>query len=560
MAQDWKLKPHKTIQPPTKQSPLLVVVLDGWGEAPDADDNAIALADTPTMDSLKQGAPDHWRTVKAHGTAVGLPTDHDMGNSEVGHNALGAGQIIAQGARLVDQAVGSGHIFKQEGWEYIKPALKDSTLHFIGLLSDGGVHSRYDQLLKCLQGAADEGAKRLRVHALTDGRDVEDGSSVRFVTQLQKDLEELESKHSGLDAKIASGGGRMRVTMDRYESDWDVVERGWKAHVLGQAEHTFQDPVDAIKQLRGPKDAPVSDQWLEPFVIVDDENKPVGAIEDGDAVVIFNFRADRVIELSKAFDEEDFSHFDRQRVPKVRFAGMMQYDGELHIPEHFLVSPPNITKTSGEYLVHNGIATFACSESQKIGHVTFFWNGNRGGRFDKDLETYKEIQSDKGIPFNKRPEMKAKEIAESACEALKSGKYHQVRINLPNADMVGHTGDLKATIASCTAADKAVTEMVEAVKEVGGRFLITADHGNAETMLQKDKKGKPLLDNDGKPRPLSSHTLVPVPVAIGGPGLPETAKFRQDGPEDAGLTNVTATILNLLGFEAPPHMRDTLLQ
>jgi 2,3-bisphosphoglycerate-independent phosphoglycerate mutase len=556
---EWKLQPHRSIKPPTKSSPLLVVVLDGWGEAPDADDNAISLAETPTMDGLKKAAPEHWRTVHAHGTYVGLPTDEDMGNSEVGHNALGAGQIIDQGARLVDKAVQSGDIFKHDGWKRLQPAFEEHTLHFIGLLSDGGVHSRYDQLLLCIQGAAKEGAKKLRVHALTDGRDVEDGTSKEFVERLQKDMQEIMDKHEGCDAQIASGGGRMRVTMDRYESDWDIVERGWKAHVLGEAEHTFKDALEAVTTLRGSKDDPVSDQWLEPFVIVGDDGKPVGAIEDGDSVVIFNFRADRVIELSKAFDEENFDKFDRKRVPKVNFAGMMEYDGELHIPKNYLVPPPHITRTSGQYLVHNGISTFACSESQKIGHVTFFWNGNRGGPFDKNLEKHKEIKSDTGIPFNKKPEMKSKEIAAAGIEALKSGQYHQVRLNFPNGDMVGHTGDLKATIVACTAVDKAVTELLKAVEEVGGRFLITADHGNAETMLQKDKKGVPLKDKEGKPRPLSSHTLVPVPVAIGGPGLPKEAKFRGD-LKDAGLTNVTAAIINLLGFQAPEHMQTSLLE
>jgi 2,3-bisphosphoglycerate-independent phosphoglycerate mutase len=555
----WALKPHRTIKPPTKESPLLVVVLDGWGEAPDADDNAIALADTPTMDGLKDGAPEHWRTVHAHGTYVGLPTDDDMGNSEVGHNALGAGQVIDQGARLVDKAVQSGDIFKHKGWEGLKPAFEKDTLHFIGLLSDGGVHSRYDQLLLCLQGAAKEGAKKLRVHALADGRDVQDGTSVDFIERLQNDLADIQKENEGCDARIASGGGRMRVTMDRYESDWEIVERGWKAHVLGEAEHTFKDALEGVKSLKGSKDDPVSDQWLEPYVIVGEDDKPVGAIEDGDSVLIFNFRADRVIELSKAFDEEDFDKFDRKRVPKVNFAGMMEYDGELHIPRNYLVPPPNIKNTSGEFLAHNDISTFACSESQKIGHVTFFWNGNRGGPFNKDLEKFKEIRSDTGIAFNKKPEMKAKEIAETGVEALKSGQYHQVRLNFPNGDMVGHTGDLKATITACTAVDKAVTTLLKAVEEVKGRFLITADHGNAETMLQKDKKGNVLKDKEGKPIPLSSHTLVPVPVAIGGPGLPGEAKLRQDLP-DAGLTNVTGAIVNLLGFQAPDHMEPSLLE
>lgn len=559
---DFTLKSHSTIQTPSKEHPFLLIVLDGWGESADAEDNAVSLAHTPTMDDLKQGAPDRWMTIKAHGTAVGLPSNDDMGNSEVGHNALGSGQIIDQGAKLVDKAVKSGAVFEGDGWHYLQTSLDDGkALHFIGLLSDGGVHSRYDQLLACLKGAAERGAKMLRVHVLTDGRDVEDGTSRNYVSQLQEDLQAITKEHPQVDAKIASGGGRMEVTMDRYESDWDIVQRGWKAHVLGEAGHSYTDPIEAIKDLKGSGDDTVSDQWLPPFVIVTDEGEPVGAVQDGDAVVIFNFRADRVIELSRAFDEEDFDCFDRKRIPKCKFVGMMMYDGELHIPKHYLVGNPNITRTSGQYLAKAGIHTFACAESQKIGHVTFFWNGNRGAPFDKNLEKQKEIKSTTGIAFNKAPEMKAREVADAAVEAYNSGEFNYVRVNFANGDMVGHTGDLKAAIKACSVVDEAVTTMLDAVKQRGGSFLVTADHGNCETMWQKDKKGNALMDKDGRPRALSSHTLTPVPLAIGGPGLPKEVRFKSGSalPKDAGLTNVTATFMNLLGFEAPAHMRDTLL-
>ncbi|KAK9828001.1 hypothetical protein WJX81_007562 [Elliptochloris bilobata] len=558
----WKLKPHPSIPKPDK--PLLVVVLDGWGEGTHNDDfNAIHKADTPCMDSLKEGAPQRWRLLKAHGTAVGLPTDDDMGNSEVGHNALGAGQVVDQGARLCDKALESHRLWDLDGWKYLAPAAQAGTLHLIGLLSDGGVHSRYDQLLLLLTGAAERGAERLRVHCLTDGRDVEDGTSVQYMQRLQKDLATLREA-AGVDAAIASGGGRMRVTMDRYESDWKIVERGWDAHVLGEAPSRFTDPVEAVEKLREPKalgGKPASDQWLEPFVIVGKDDKPVGPIEDGDAVVIFNFRADRVLELSRAFEYEKFDKFERKRHPKVRFAGLMQYDGEEKLPKHFLVPPPDIERTTGEYLARGCcVPTYACSESQKIGHVSFFWNGNRGQPFNS-LETWHEVPSDKNIPFNEKPEMKSREIADLGKEALRSGKFDggQVRLNFPNPDMVGHTGDLEATIVACTAVDKCVKELLDEVEAVGGRWLVTADHGNAEDMVQRDKKtGTPLREADGRPRPLTAHTLNPVPVVIGGPGLPDSVRFREDLP-NAGLANVGPTILNLLGYEAPPHMVPTLL-
>ncbi|KAG4377847.1 hypothetical protein GLYMA_18G219100v4 [Glycine max] len=349
----WKLADHPKLP---KGKTVAVVVLDGWGEATPNEYNCIHKAETPCMDSLKKGAPERWRLVRAHGTAVGLPTEDDMGNSEVGHNALGAGRIFAQGAKLVDLALASGKIFEGEGFKYIKECFENGTLHLIGLLSDGGVHSRLDQLQLLLKGVSERGVKRVRVHILTDGRDVLDGSSVGFVETLENDLANLRAK--GVDARIASGGGRMNVTMDRYENDWSVVKRGWDAQVLGEAPYKFTNALEAVKKLRAEPKA--NDQYLPPFVIVDESGKPVGPIVDGDAVVTFNFRADRMTMIAKALEYENFDKFDRVRYPKIRYAGMLEYDGELKLPSHYLVSPPEIDRTSGEYLVYNGIRTFAC--------------------------------------------------------------------------------------------------------------------------------------------------------------------------------------------------------
>eukprot|EP00250_Pteridium_aquilinum_P021258 c25071_g2_i1 orf=132-1820(+) len=551
---DWVLPAHPKLP---KGKTLAVVILDGWGEQVPDEYNAIHVANTPTMDSLKKGAPEHWRLVRAHGPAVGLPSEDDMGNSEVGHNALGAGRIFEQGAKLVDSALATGKLFKGAGFQYIQECFADGTLHLIGLLSDGGVHSRYDQLELLMKGSAAHGAKRIRVHILTDGRDVLDGSSFAFVEQLEKDLEALRKQ--GVDALLASGGGRMYVTMDRYENDWNVVKRGWDAQVLGEAPHKFKSGLEALKHLKAanPK---FNDQYCPPFVIVDDSGKAVGPIVDGDAVVTFNFRADRMIMLAKALEYEDFDKFDRVRVPKIRYAGMLQYDGELKLPNKYLVNPPEIDRTSGEYLTRNGLRTFACSETVKFGHVTFFWNGNRSGLFDDNLETYVEIQSDQGITFNEQPNMKALQIGEKARDAILSGKYDQVRVNLPNGDMVGHTGDLQATIVACEAADKAVKMILDAVEQAGGIFLITADHGNAEDMVKRNPKtAQPLLGKDGKIQILTSHTCAPVPIAIGGPGLSPGVRFRTDLPQ-GGLANVAATMMNLLGFEAPGDYEPSLIE
>ncbi|KAL9227939.1 hypothetical protein vseg_003570 [Gypsophila vaccaria] len=341
------------------------------------------------------------------------------------------------------------------------------------------------------------------------------------------------------------------------QNDWDVVKRGWDAQVLGEAPYKFKNAVEAVKKLR--EDPKANDQYLPSFVIVDDNGKAVGPIVDGDAVVTFNFRADRMVMVAKAFEYENFDKFDRVRCPKIRYAGMLQYDGELKLPSHYLVSPPEIDRTSGEYLTHNGVRTFACSETVKFGHVTFFWNGNRSGYFNSEMEEYVEIPSDSGIKFNVQPKMKAVDIAEKARDAILSRKFQQVRVNLPNGDMVGHTGDIQATIVACKAADGAVKIILDAIEQVGGIYVVTADHGNAEDMVKRDKKGQPLLDKAGNVQILTSHTLKPVPIAIGGPGLAPGVRFRKDVP-DGGLANVAATVMNLHGFEAPNDYEPTLIE
>lgn len=544
------LKPHATLP----KRPLLLVVMDGVGMGPNDEFNALKIAKIPTLEKLLNSGK-HFSTVKAHGPAVGLPSEADMGNSEVGHNALGAGRIVLQGASLVDAAIESGEMFKSETYKYLSEAFENNTLHLIGLLSDGGVHSRTDQIYAIIRKAAEDGAKRIRVHPLYDGRDVADGTSKKFTEELEEVLKEVADKHK-TDAKIASGGGRMYITMDRYGADWDMVARGWQTHVLGDARQ-FASAKEALETFRR-EDPKVNDQYIPPFVIAED-GKPVGTIEDDDAVVFLNFRGDRSLEISQAFENEDseFKHFDRKRFPKVRYAGMMRYDGDLGIPKKFLVPPPSISKTSGEYLAATGVRVWACSETQKFGHVTYFWNGNRSNKFSKELETYLEIPSDR-VVFNEKPVMKAVEIADEAAKALRSGKYDYVRINFPNGDMVGHTGDLHACVAAIEAVDQGLEKLIKVVDEVEGVFLVTADHGNCDDMVQRDKKGEPLRNEKGEPVPLTSHTLAPVPVMIGGKGLLESVSLRRD--KEAGLANVTATFINLLGYEAPEDYEKTLIE
>ncbi|HAA25315.1 MAG TPA: 2,3-bisphosphoglycerate-independent phosphoglycerate mutase, partial [Ruminiclostridium sp.] len=413
------------------KGPVVVVVMDGYGVCERTEGNAVYHAYTPCLDNLFEKYPN--TLLKAHGTAVGLPSDSDMGNSEVGHNAIGSGQVYSQGAKLVNEAIGSGKMFEGKTWRDLISNVKsnDSTLHFIGLFSDGNVHSHIDHLKGMIEQAKKEGIKRVRIHILLDGRDVGETSALEYVDPFEKYLDELRT--GGFDIKIASGGGRMKVTMDRYEANWGVVETGWRTHVLGEGRQ-FSSAREAIETYR--QELNVIDQDLPAFVIAEDGN-PVGKIVDNDSVIFFNFRGDRAIEISRAFDEADFNKFDRKRYPKVIYAGMLEYDGDLHIPKRYLVPPPEIKNTMGEYLVSAGVSQLAISETQKYGHVTYFWNGNRSGKFSDELETYIEVPSDL-VPFEERPWMKAAEITDRLIQEIRTGKYRFARVNYANGDMVGH--------------------------------------------------------------------------------------------------------------------------
>ena len=382
------------------KGPVVTIVMDGVGLAPDTVSNAVAGAYTPNLDSLMANYPTV--SLKAHGTAVGLPSDDDMGNSEVGHNALGAGQVFAQGAKLVTQSIETGKMFASDTWQQVVSNVKNnnSTLHFLGLFSDGNVHSHIDHLKAMIVRAKEEGLNKVRVHILLDGRDVGETSALEYVCPFEGFLSSL--RDDSFDVCIASGGGRMVITMDRYEANWAMVEKGWKTHVLGEGRQ-FASAEEAINTLRAETGA--IDQDLAPFVIAKD-GAPVGTIEDGDSVVFFNFRGDRAIEISKTFEAgADFDKFDRVRAPKVVYAGMLEYDGDAHIPSKYLVSPPEISNTLGEFLVNKGVRQLAISETQKYGHVTYFWNGNRSGKFSEELEEYIEVPSDV-VPFEQRPWMK----------------------------------------------------------------------------------------------------------------------------------------------------------
>ena len=518
------------------EKPIVLVIMDGVGKGDGGNGDAVAKANTPNLDRLFKECPYTW--LKAHGTAVGLPSDEDMGNSEVGHNALGCGQVYSQGAKLVGESIENGSLFQSATWKALVANADGKAMHFLGLLSDGNVHSNIAHLLALLKQAKAEGVKKAYCHILLDGRDVPATSALEYVEQLETVLAELNG--DGCDYAIASGGGRMQVTMDRYEADWKMVERGWRTHVQGQG-RMFASAKEAIETYRA--ETGCIDQDLPAFVI-GRNGQPVAKIANGDSVVLFNFRGDRAQEISIAFDRKDFDVFDRGDYEGVMFAGMLQYDGDLNIPENYLVQPPVITNTLTEVMVQAGIREYAVSETQKYGHVTYFWNGNRSGKVSEELEDYEEIPSDV-IPFEQAPAMKSKEITEKLVAAMASGKYQFLRCNYPNGDMVGHTGAMDAVLYAMECVDQGLGKILEAADQYGYRVLVTADHGNADQMTE-EKKGKVSVR--------TAHSLNPVPFIIYDKDQNWTLKEGE-----FGLANVAPTVVAMMGLTAPDCWEESIV-
>lgn len=534
------------------QGPVVLVIMDGVGIGKGDAGDMVSKATTPALDWLKENAI---RTeLKAHGRAVGMPSDGDMGNSEVGHNAIGSGRVFDQGALLVKNAVESGAMFEGETWkDQVSDLGKGATLHFIGLLSDGNVHSHINILLLMLDQAKNEGVKKVRIHTLLDGRDVPPTSALEYIEQLENHLAKI-NEQDGFDYCIASGGGRLYITMDRYDADWPMVKRGWDTHVKGIGRE-FESAKSAVETLRAESPG-VIDQDLKEFVIVRD-GKPVGPIVDGDSVILFNFRGDRAIEITRAFDEPELDTFERGPIPNVKFSGIMQYDADLQIPKNFLVFPPSIDEVLGEYLAESGVSQLAVSETQKYGHVTYFFNGNRSGKFDDTLEEYVEIKSDL-LPFEQRPWMKGAQITDVILDSVHSNKHQFVRANFPNGDMVGHTGDVLAVEISVETVDLCVARLIEAVDAAKGILIVTADHGNADEMFELDKRGELKRDADGKPKSKTSHTLNPVPCYIYDPA--GSANLRLSNKSGLGISSLAATVMNCLGFEAPADYDPSIVE
>ncbi|MBR5022243.1 MAG: 2,3-bisphosphoglycerate-independent phosphoglycerate mutase [Oscillospiraceae bacterium] len=519
-----------------EKKPIVLVIMDGVGKGDGGSGDAVAVAKTPTLDHLFATCPYTW--LKAHGTAVGLPSDEDMGNSEVGHNALGCGQVYSQGAKLVGESIENGALFASATWKELVANANGKALHFLGLLSDGNVHSNIHHLIALLKQAKAAGVKKAYCHILLDGRDVPATSALEYVGMLEDTLKELNT--DGCDYAIASGGGRMQVTMDRYEANWGMVEAGWRTHVQGLGRQ-FASAAEAIETYRA--ETGCIDQDLPAFVVARN-GEPVAKIANGDSVILFNFRGDRAQEISLAFDRKDFDKFDRPGYTGVKFAGMLQYDADLNIPENYLLQPPVIKNTLTEVLCEAGVTEYAVSETQKYGHVTYFWNGNRSGKVNEELETYEEIPSDV-IPFEQAPAMKSKEITEKMVAAIESGKYRFIRCNFPNGDMVGHTGVMEAVITAMECVDQGLAAILEAADKCGYTVLITADHGNADQMTETKK---------GKTSVRTAHSLNPVPFIIYDKDNTYTVK---DG--EFGLANVAPTVVKMLGLTAPSCWEESVI-
>ncbi len=504
--------------------PVVLVVLDGVGIRETANYNAVKKAHLETYSQLFEKYPN--LAINASGEWVGIPKG-DMGNSEVGHNAMGAGEIVLQRSAAVEEAIMGGKAFSESVWQDTIKRVVDnnSTLHFMGVFSDGNVHSNIAHLEKMLAQAQKDGVRRVRIHALIDGRDVPPQSEPKYIQRIEKFVKDL----GGPDYKIASGGGRMVITCDRYENDWGMVEQGWRTHVLGEGRQ-FANATEAVETYR--KEQPdLQDQYMPAFVVAEN-GQPIGTINDGDAVIYLDFRADRAIEIAQAFTYDDFSHFDRVRRPNVRFVGMTEYNEDLHVPQFTLVPTPEFKHTLTKHLANHNIRQYAISETVKFGHITYYFNGNSheipAGEVEEEVPSYKE-------PFNPRPWMNSAEITDKLIEAIESGNYDFLRINYPGGDMVGHFGELEPTIIAMEAIDVCLKRIIESVNKLGGITIITADHGNAEE----------LIDEEGNPK--TSHTTNKIPFIF----VDETENRAKYTPKSGefGLANVAATIADLLGVE-----------
>lgn len=495
---------------------VILMILDGWGKSPDPKVSAVDQASTPFIDSLYTKYPN--ASLRTDGLNVGLP-EGQMGNSEVGHMNLGAGRIIYQDLAKINLAVQDNSIGKgkalQDAFSYAKQ--NDKKVHFLGLVSDGGVHSHINHLLGLIDAAENFGLEKVFVHAFTDGRDVDPKSGINFITQLN---DRLKTTH----AKLASICGRY-FAMDR-DKRWERVKKSYDLLVngLGIPSH------DAIASIQESYDNNVTDEFIEPLSIVDAEGKPTAQIEEGDVVVFFNFRTDRGRQLTEVLSQID-CHEQNMHKLNLYYVTMTNYDDNFK-GIHVMYDKDNITETLGEVLEKNGKKQIRIAETEKYPHVTFFFSGGREQPFEGETRILKN--SPKVATYDLQPEMSAYELADALVPELEKEEVDFVCLNFANGDMVGHTGDMNAAIKACEAVDNCAEKVITTALKYGYTTIVIADHGNCETMINPD----------GSPN--TAHTTNPVPIILVDPEL----KHVNDGV----LGDIAPTILHLMGIEKPEAM------
>ncbi len=517
-----------------KQIPVdALIILDGWGISKIKEGNAVALADTPFLDTIERDFP--CSQLIACGSAVGLP-DGTMGNSEVGHMNIGAGRRVLQDLVRINESILNKSFYANPELTQMMDNLKSEgqALHLMGLLSDGGVHSHFSHLISLIDMAADAGLKNINIHPILDGRDTPPDSGIGYIEKLQ---DYLKQKKTG---RIASLCGRF-YAMDR-DTRWERVEKAFLLYTEGKGDEAI-DPVQAVKASYS---AGQTDEFIKPVCIKNntkgsnlDTGKPQGTIQDGDGIIFFNFRADRAREITRAFTEKDFNQFNRKTsFNNLHFLTMTQYDESFDLP---VVFPPlHLDNILGEIISNNGFSQLRIAETEKYAHVTYFFNGGDERVFPG--EERELIPSPREVAtYDEKPEMSAALVAETACEKIRSGRLRFMVLNFANMDMVGHTGKIDAAIKACETVDGCARQVVNAVWETGGTAMVTADHGNAEQML--DEKGNPH----------TAHTLNPVRFILAG------EKFKQTKLQNGILGDIAPTVLKVMNLEKPKDMTGTPL-
>ena len=502
------------------KKPIVLTIMDGFGFNSEKNGNAIESAKTPNLDKIFNECPT--TQIGASGLDVGLP-DGQMGNSEVGHTNIGAGRVVYQELTRITKSINDGDFFTNPAFVAAVENCKksDSALHLMGLLSDGGVHSHIEHLYGLLQFAKEKGLKRVYIHALLDGRDVPPASAADFIDKLNIKLEQIEC------GKLATVMGRF-YGMDR-DNRWERVKKAYDALVLGEGVET-DDAAKAVRTSYTVKDEEgkfITDEFVLPTVVSGTER-----IKSGDSVIFFNFRPDRAREITRTFVDDDFTGFERKGGrQKVFYVCMTQYDASMPNVE-VAFKPETLENTLGEFLAKNGLTQLRIAETEKYAHVTFFFNGGREVMFDGEDRTL--VNSPKVATYDLKPEMSANEVCDKVCSAIESGKYDVIILNFANCDMVGHTGIFEAAVSAVETVDNCVGRVKESTLKMNGVMLLTADHGNADRML----------DTDGSP--FTAHTTNPVPFAVIG----KDCKLRNGGK----LCDISPTIIKLLSLEKPQEM------